>query len=261
MHPVDFARRTTLPTAQNRFLAQNIARLTGVIEAAGYGVMVTPSLRQGAQAFLVCTDEPLSVLADPRFHDEARTGTTTICLLLYRGDTVTGCSIQRRLWTRDLVADMRNLSFWFQDPAQAPAGTRCLVNPTWLDQVRGFVVYSCGFAVARDAQRVEGLSIALVRLAHAVALAHWEWDWLIGRGRRAIANRYAFDHYGIDQIGNGCWLLLGGSDPAHIKDHPHAVMGSTREAFLGQALRPAYGNPSTSLCLPAELAADVVPFS
>ncbi len=77
----------------------------------------------------------------------------------------------------------------------------------------------------------------------------------MGRGRRAIATRYAFDHYGIDHIGTGCWLLLGGADPAQIKDHPSLVMGATRESFLGQALRPAYGSPGQSLALPDELTA------
>lgn len=273
MHPIDYAQQTSQYQSDiSRRLALNIARLCVQLERPGWHLRVGHDLTEAADFHRAVTDAPLSLLADPalaRIRD-ARAQVLTLLVQDEAGQPL-GCSVQRLrhvpLMThagnnpagsgRGLAGAMRSLRFWFDDLQDAPPFTRCIAEGALLERIHGWVVYSCAYAMAREAQREPGAAAALVRLAHALALNGWSWSWLVGRGGLPLATRFAFDRYGVDQIGNGCWLLHAGTRIQDADAHPHVVMAAAREDFLGQALRADYGDATRSLRIPDPVHAEM----
>lgn len=249
MHPFDLPSAHLAPAIRPDTMF-NISRLVGFIERSGLKITLTHDLATAAAIFRQ-SGEPLSVLADPAVHAGASHRDATLALILRDGDTPVGCSVQRRVWVEHLGADMRDLSYFYGD-AQRDLPKICVATPAWLDTVRNcWTVYSCAFHVHKAARTPRpGLTAALIRLAHLLALAEWEWSWLICRCKTGILHRHVFDTYGFEIASNGVWLLGDGADP---EDHPHWLCGASRHFFTLQAIHPHYGDPGKSLVVAPQL--------
>ncbi|MBP6818320.1 MAG: hypothetical protein KBC46_03350 [Ferrovibrio sp.] len=252
MDPVAFLQAGMLlprgPKARD--VAINIGRLHGALERAGYTVSITHELERVVELFQR-RGLPLSPVADPTYHPQASAPDRTLIVLLERDGVSVGTTVQRRIYTGDLAADMRDLSFWYGQTKWPPPGTTCMVAGDWAEPIRETaVVYSCAFALAGQQGRKDSSAAALIRLGHAMALATWDWGWLFGRGTAALAQHFGFNIHGSHTVANGVWLLQPGQDPA---THPHLVVLEKRQAFFETAALHAYGDPAATLRIPEEL--------
>lgn len=253
-HPLNIPDVGNLPAEAHVPVVHNLGRLVAFIETAGFKARVTSNLAEAAAVFRL-SGKPLSVLADPDIHTAASHGGATMAVILEFDGQPVGCTIQRRIPAQpgSIACQMRFLHFWYGGMLRAPAGVRCIVEPSWLDEIytRRGAVYSCGFFVHPDAQMAKRITWAMIRLAHARILFDWDWDWLFGRGPMGVVVKYCFDAYGFQHCSSGVWL----EGPGHSAEHlpPHFLLASPREAFIAQASHPHYGNPLKPIGLPPAL--------
>lgn len=252
MHPMESVADVILPPPQHRGLMRNVAALQAFAERADFRMRVGNDLGKAAEMFLQ-SGEKLAVLADPAIHGPAHDSTLTV-MLMSNGAPV-GCTTIRRIWVDDLAWDMKTLRYWYGWKASeaSAAGVRCIVpDAQWLGEIRNcWTIWSCAFHVGSEAQRVRGLTEALIRIGHALALAKWEWRWLLGRGKTGIAARFPFDIYGVNHVSPGLFLLQADEQPG--PDHPHYLMGSGRLSFAAQASHAYYGDPLQKIGIPPAL--------
>lgn len=248
MHPFELPHDRLTP-AQRTDIMFNASRLVAHIERSGLKVTLTHDLSTVAPIFRQ-SGEPLSVLADPEIHPNASHREATLAVILRDGEVPVGCSVQRRVWVNNLGDQMRAGSFFFGTDNRPPKC--CVATPTWLDTIRNcWTVYSCAFHVHGSTRKSRpGLTAAVIRLAHLLALSEWGWGWMICRVKTGMLRRHVFDTYGFEIAANGVWLL---GDNTDVEDHPHWLCGVSREFFALQAMHPHYGDPEKSLVVAPQL--------
>lgn len=252
MHPLDAVPDSVLPPAIHRAVMINTGRLVGHVERAGYSLRVGYDLGETAPIFSR-SGARLAVMADPTIQVSAPD--TTLTVTLWNGGEAMGCTALRRVWVDSLPADMESLSFWYGARAAEArdAGFHCSIpDVDWIAEIGGcWALWSCSFYLDRRAQGISGVTEALIRLSHALALAKWDWRWLLGRGVAKLIARFPFEIYGATNVSPGLFLL--GPDQQPSADHPHYLMGVRRAAFTAQATHAYYGDPLQKIGVPPAL--------
>ncbi len=245
-----------LPAAERMAVLANLRQLAGGLQAEGFEIAVTAELRWLAEIFARWHAQDgvtrLSRNANPLYWPDDSRRDRTIAVLLLRDGLAVGSGVQRWQWLDGSWKDaMESRRFFYGDHlALAPRAESCRVLAPMTETIADLsLVYSCALHIEKPHGDMTALRLA--RLAHGLALAHWQWSYLTARITTRVHRAFLEKTYGFAGAEHGVWIREadGRLDPGEY------VFAVPRRYLRRIAQDPAYGDGSRSLLEPPPMLA------
>jgi hypothetical protein len=205
-----------------------ICQLTTDLARDGFEALVTCDLDWLADIFARWTDPVtgaparLPATADARWWPQASRTQETIAVLLRHDGVIYAATAQRLLHLHGSLTRALESGWFFygrQAAAQRARGWQAEAKVPLADHIADCgLIYTCAFRTefARLPQQAfrdrmskgwqNPVSWRLARLGQALALAQWQWSWMMARGDEGMAMRYAPVAGGFTSFSRGLFV-------------------------------------------------------